>query len=41
MAAAGLGEEASTCSYFGCGNSTASCIGCCAGTCEKTSASTF
>ena len=27
--------EASTCSYIGCGNSTASCVGCCTGTCDK------
>jgi hypothetical protein len=33
--------ELSTCSYIGCGNSTASCVACCQGTCEKTSASTF
>ncbi|MCO4098229.1 MAG: SapB/AmfS family lantipeptide [Gemmatimonas sp.] len=41
--AAGMlsGEDTSTCSYIGCGNSTASCIGCCSGTCDNHTKSTF
>ena len=35
-------EDTSTCSYIGCGSSTASCIACCGGTtCVQTTGTTF